>query len=494
MNGAACIAIRTRVIALLALVLCSVPLHAGGADLAAALAQLESESPETALASLRSLAELGNPAAQRVLGDALLNGKRVTRNDGEGLGWLLAAQENGEAGIAEPIASALSRLPEEQQTLARTYVERFGKVATSRLDPVEGAHVAQVLTFEERREIRYLPHLWGRIVKAARIHGWAYAKFTYIVDENGQVRDVLVSDLIPNNALRPTIAEHYRTKRFNPPKVDGRAVPAAVASGLRLKLEATYPPIDDAARRLIGPASAGDSVAQCSLGLILPAVEDKSQFSNLDPYSLISSAAASGTDGRALYFFADAKAKSRSDATRTLAPDYLVGEARAMLLKSARAGFAPAQLAVALNSWAEKQPEGYARARYWLTVAKGMPEADKYMAALLLSHPTDGAADAARARELAMAVTRTGYGRQDPDSWQILAAAEAASGNFGAAIRAQKAAARWARMFGWSTEEFERRLQEYRASRAVQDEIVTIPTVARQVVGEVEPLIPLRGS
>jgi hypothetical protein len=180
-----------------------------------------------------------------------------------------------------------------------------------------------------------------------------------------------------------------------------------------------------------------------------------------------------------LYFFAYAHA--RGNTVNPEAPfEFMVAE-RAPLLASAQLGFTPAQIAMALNSWAERTADGYERARKWLAVAGGTPEADKYMAALLLSHPTDPATDARKARDLATAVSKTGYGRQDPDLWQILAATHAANGDFGAAVRAQKEAARWARFFRWPPDEFEKRLEEYRERRAVSDEIVTIPTVARIV-------------
>lgn len=467
-----------------ALLLTLAATHAGAADLAQALKLVESGSHQEALATLRPLAELGNPTAQRVLGESLLNGNGVPKDETAGAGWLLAARDNGSAESAAAVESVTSRMGPEQLTQARTYVERFGKAATASLDPADGAHVAPVLKLEPRRGMRIDSHLTGRMIKAARIYGWSQASFSYIVDETGQVRDIHVSDLLPNGALGPTMVEYHRFHKFRPAMVEGRAVPAASGDGFRLKLLISHPPFDDAARSLMGPAAAGDTVAQCSLSLILPAVEKAAEFSNLNSYDLIRAAAASGTDGRALYFYANAKAKADRGRTKPFTSDYLVGEPRAMLLKSARAGFAPAQLAVALNAWAERQPEGYVRARRWLTAARGRPEADKYLAALLLSHPTDAQADAALARELATAVTETGYGRQDPDALQILAAAHAAGGDFKAAIRVQKEAARWAKMYRWSPEEFDRRMAEYRASRAVRDEIVTIPTVARQVDGE----------
>jgi hypothetical protein len=347
------------------------------------------------------------------------------------------------------------------------------------LEPADGPHVAAVLKGPTISQRLYASHLYERMIKAADKYKWTQASFTYIVDERGQVRDVLVSDIQPIGALRPTMVEYHRFHKWNPATVDGRAVPAAVTSGFRLTTYHLSKGQDEAARSLIPAAEAGDTVAQTSLHLLLPGVEEEEAFSRLDSGALITAAARSGKDGRALYFYANAHARAAT--ANPEAPFEFMVEERAVLLMSARLGFVPAQIAMALNSWAERTAAGYERAGKWLAMAGGTPEADKYMAALLLAHPTDAATDARKARDLATAVSKTGYGRQDPDLWQILAAAHAANGDFGAATRAQKEAARWARFFRWPTDEFEKRLEQYRERRAVSDEIVTIPTVARVV-------------
>lgn len=466
--------------ALTFLLLALFSLHARAADISTALKQLDSRSPEQALPTLRSLAELGSPNAQRALGEALANGTGTAKDEVTALGWLLAARENGSSESVPMIADLEPRLSAAQLAQAREHGTRYGKTFAKGLEPADGAHVAALMATATPAQRLYATHLYERMIKAADKYKWMQSSFTYILDESGQVRDLFVSDIQPNLALRSTLVEYHRFHKWIPATVQGRPVPSSLASRLRLTTYHLHKGQDIAARGLIPAVKAGDAVAQTSLGLILDGVEDPEPFSEFDSYDLIRNAAASGANGRALYFLAF---KETTGATGNAeAPfDFMTGLPRTLMLASARTGFVPAQLAVALQSWAERQPAGYARARTWLSAASGTPEADKYMAALLLSHPTDAAADAKKARDLAIAVTKTGYGRQDPDLWQIVAAAHSANGDFGAAVRAQREAARWARFFRWSTEEFDRRLAEYRARREVREEIVTIPTVARDI-------------
>lgn len=214
------------------------------------------------------------------------------------------------------------------------------------------------------------------------------------------------------------------------------------------------------------------------LGRLLRYVKEPERFSDLKAGEMIARAASGGVNGRALYFLRHPTLSGEVGADF----DFVAGERRALVMASAQSGFAPAQVIMALNSWAERTPEGYARARRWLTAAQGRSAlADKYLAALLISHPVDAEADARRALEIARAASKTLYGQYDTDLWQVLAAAHAAVGEFGAAKRAQRKARSLAALTRWPTDDIDRRLEVYKASGTVTEELVTIPVVAREL-------------
>ena len=81
--------------------------------------------------------------------------------------------------------------------------------------------------------------------------------------------------------------------------------------------------------------------------------------------------------------------------------------------------------------------------------------------------------------KLAADATTSWHGTKDPDAWQVLAAAQAKAGQFAEAIATQQKAIDLARGYGWTLTSLDRRLEAYRASRAILEDIVVIPMMAR---------------
>lgn len=111
-------------------------------DLQQAMRLLEGGKGKEAGAALQSLAELGSPVAQRVLGEALVKGNGLPKDEVSGLGWLLAAQDNGSEEVAALIEAVKPGLTEEQRAQAQAYVSQYGREAIAKqLAPVnEGPH------------------------------------------------------------------------------------------------------------------------------------------------------------------------------------------------------------------------------------------------------------------------------------------------------------------------------------------------------------------
>ena len=318
----------------------------------------------------------------------------------------------------------------------------------------------------------------------ARYH-WYLAEITCLVDEAGQARDTFVTESMPSRNLSATIVDEFRRKKWIAATASSGPVPARFSFSIKYVLENFSGSLESLAGRLRSAAKNGDAGSQYILSRVLLANVDIKK-SDLDGETLLRRAAAGG-ERRAMLELG----LTKSDGLDGTDPIATLAEGRQWQLKAAQAGSGPAQLLVALDSWAERTDQGYARARHWLELVteKDEPGSDKYLAALLVSHSGD-AQDWKRARKLADAASHGWHDRFDPDTWQILAAASALNGDFKSAIKAQTKAIALAEKNGWSRTSFDRRLAAYKGSHTVTDEIVMIPTIARAVL----PALPQAAS
>jgi len=296
-------------------------------------------------------------------------------------------------------------------------------------------------------------------------YDWYMAEMTCFVDETGQVRDVLLTESIPARNLSATIVETLRRKKWVAARGPNGPVPGQFKFRLVYTMQNTQGTLGNIGTRLRREAEAGSANAKYLLSRLLLA-DVAFDRKGLDSDALLLSAADPGGDRRAMLALA-------------IDSEMPIEQRRQWLLKAAQAGSGTAQVLVALDSWAEQTPEGHARARHWLEAANRAqePTAGKYLAALLVSH-SSRPEDWKQARELAKAASRDWHDKRDPDTWQILAAASALTGDFKSAVDAQSKAISLGTQAGWPANAFEPRLAAYQNSQTVTDEIVMIPAVA----------------
>jgi tetratricopeptide (TPR) repeat protein len=352
-------------------------------------------------------------------------------------------------------------------------------VADAAFAPVyEGSHVVPVMR---------LPGLPAKVDWSAQFESdtsvvltryqWYLAEVTCLLDETGQVRDAFLTESIPSRNLSATTVDELRQKKWTAALTPGGPVPGRFAFRLKYILQQYSGSLGTIAGRLRRAADGGDAASQYILSRLLLANVDFRK-SDLDGELLLQSAAAAG-ERRAMLErgLLTGEIKAGVDPAVTLA------EQRQWQLKAAQAGSGAAQLLVALDSWAERTDQGYARARHWLELAnkQSEPGSDKYLAALLVSHSKD-AADWKKARKLADTASHGWRDRHDPDTWQILAAASSLNGDFKGAIEAQTKAIALAEKYDWIRSALDVRLAAYQASRPVTDEMVVIPIIAHVVL------------
>ncbi len=299
---------------------------------------------------------------------------------------------------------------------------------------------------------------------------WYVADVTCLVEASGQVRETIITESMPTLNLSAAIVDDLRTQKL----IAGIGPEGPVASLFSFRIYYTLKQylgdLGTLAGRLRRSAQQGNAGAQYTLSRLMGANVALNR-TGLDADDLLRRAADPGKDRRAMLALGAMTGKIPAE------------ERRGWVMKSARADLAPAQVLVALDSWAEQTEAGHARARHWLELAAkaGDPVASKYLAALLVSH-SDSPADWKVARKLASTAGEGWHGRNDPDAWQVLAAAAALTGDFAAAVKAQSKARDLAADAKWTLSPVERRLTSYEESRTVSDEIVLIPVVARVII------------
>ena len=342
----------------------------------------------------------------------------------------------------------------------------------------EGAHVLPTLRSPGvPHEIDWGPAFLRDVQVILSRYQWYMAEITCLVDESGQVRDAFVTEALPSKNLSASMVNELRQKRFAPAMGPDGPVPSRYAFGIKYILQGFTGDLGNAGGRLRSAAEKGDADSQYILSRILGASVSLRK-SDLDGARLLHGAA-DGGDPRAMLELGLIFPATQPDAD----PAATLAGRRQWQLKAALAGSGPAKLLVALDAWAERTDEGYARSRNWLLLAKKQNEAasGKYLAALLVSHSRD-VADWKVARTLANEASRDWHDQYDPDTRQILAAAAALTGDFKAAIEAQKDAIALAKKAGWATEPLATRLAAYEGSHTVTDEIVMVPAIARVIV------------
>lgn len=304
-------------------------------------------------------------------------------------------------------------------------------------------------------------------------YGWYVAELVLLIDATGQVRDVVLTESIPAKNLSATIVEELRRKKWSPAMGPAGAVPAQTNFRIVYDLLYSAKSLGTVASQLRRNARNGKPSSQYLLSRVMKGAVGINR-EGLDANELLLSAARGGEPRAMLTLGVDPGEGGPNPAADA-------AENRAWLLKAAQAGSSTAKLLISFHAWAERTDAGYARARHWLETANEAkePGAAKNLAALLVSHSTNPE-DWKRARELAEAATHEWHDRTDPDTLQIVAMASALMGDFKAAIAAQTSAIALAEKTGWSVNILQARLAAYQESRTVTEEVVMIPTIARE--------------
>jgi TPR repeat protein len=437
------------------------------ADFQAALGEYNAGHYEQAHRDFLALAELGDCSSQFNLAAMALKGLGGPPDRGSGLGWLQAAAGNGcQQLVGNKVAGLQGQLSGAEAGAAAAIVARYGRDALRGqgiVDPDFSCRGQSAASILESPAPEYPRAAAGEAAPAIVI-----TELTIGVDGRPHDPEVLLA--MPEKGFAAAAVEAWLNSRFTPASRNGVAVESRLQAKSVFALAgsgalAANEPYRSARQR----SDAGDAEAQYLVGLT----------ATLDSSFGISYARA----GQMLLDSArDGNARSQywvASQLRASLPCHPQVSGAAWLRHAASGGSAAAQLLLAQDLLAgTPTPEQAAQARELLTHAA---EADsfyvmKHVVALLAASPAAGVRDAALARKVAARLAASEI-QSDPQMFEALAAADAADGDFHAAVHRQHSALAKAHELQWNTRAMAQRLAAYRAGQAWYGDLLALPPV-----------------
>ncbi|HTE42215.1 MAG TPA: energy transducer TonB [Steroidobacteraceae bacterium] len=207
--------------------LCAAPIvHA---DFYNAFKNYQEKKFDEASVLFRDLAELGHGPSQFNLGVMYARGEAVEKDQGLGVGWMLAALENGHTQMsAQQLADFKSRLTPAQVADADKIVSLYGKRALERTLLPDGPTITTCRKFQYARIDQ---RAYGYYPKNAAIDqrdGVVLIRLTVGVD--GLARDPHVVVSLPEGLFDDATTDIFLKSRFVPAERDGVKIESRVLS------------------------------------------------------------------------------------------------------------------------------------------------------------------------------------------------------------------------------------------------------------------------
>jgi TPR repeat protein len=455
--------VRTVCAALLAgALLCAAPAYA---DFRTAWSEYNAGHYEVARAQFLALAELGDCSSQFNLGAMLLKGQGGAKDSGSGVGWLQAAAGNGcEALVGNTLAALQASLSAEEARSAAAILARYGRDALHAagiVNPDVTCHDQDAARVVQAAAPEY-PRVAGGTQQSAIV----ITRLTIGVD--GLARDPEILLAVPQSAFPAAAVESWINSRFTPALRGGRPVESRLPAKLVFAGGGAATLADAPALRQARPAAeAGAPAAGYLLGLA--ATFDASLGISPARASELLIGAARDGDPQAQYWLG-------SQLRDTLAC-HPQADGSLWLRHAAEGGSAAARLVLAMDLLrATPSAPQAAQARALLEQAASSDSyyVSKHVVALLAASPLDTLRDPATALSVARKL-RAGEIQSDPQMFEAVAAAYAASGDFRNAVTQQQAAIRKAQDLGWNTRTMNDRLTAYRGGKAWYGDLFAVP-------------------
>jgi TPR repeat protein len=425
---------------------------AAHADFSAALKDYTEGRFDAARTQFLALAELGDCPSQFNLGAMALKGQGAPQDRGAGVGWLQAALSNGcREQVGERLPGLQTSLSPEQRRAAEEIVGRYGHAALEAQGVVNPNFECQALVPASVRDTPTpeYPHLRGGGAPEALV----ITAFTIGVD--GYARDPQVLLSVPQQGFPGAAVEAWLNSRFQPAMHAGVPVESRLQAKLRFVGSGGNLAAAPAYKAALPAADSGDPAAQYLIGLTATLDSSLGVMASRAEHMLIDAARAGNADAQ--YWVALQ--------LRAAALCHPQGKWQLWLRHAAEGGSAPAQADYAAELLrGTATSEQVAEARLLLTRAAASTDyyGRKHAVALLAASPLAAVRDPQLARSAANTLIHAGEIHSDPQMFEVVAAAYAASHEYGNAVDAEREAIQKALALGWNTGAMQQRLAAYR--------------------------------
>ena len=450
------------------------------ADFLRALERYRAGDYEHAREEFSELAALGDGSSQYNLGVMWIQGQGGPKDNGSGVGWLAAATENGYVGLPPDRLKAMqAKLSPEEKKAADDTVASYGRAAMeAHVLPLKDAF--QMGCGERSKpkfKARRLEYAQGLKQKGSN----GVAILTITVAPDGTVHDPEVVMTVPEKGVAAVAVQSVISFTFEPITIDGQ--PATVRGHFNFKyvMDGTSGVWNvESLKKMRANADLGVPENQFFMGLA-GLIDPLPGFSSEDAASMLLKAAQGGQP-KAQRLVAERLRTSEKCAEQEK------GKWERWLRASVRGGdnIARVQLASAMLEREPLTPGDLSESQSLLVTAAEStePYAVKHALALLAASPIDAV------RNPALALKRAEFLRQeetvsDPVSHEVIAAANAASGQFDLAVVSQKRALEKAQRLRWDTALISERLARYQNNQTWTGDLFALPTRSASSQAEV---------
>ena len=434
------------------------------ADFQAALADYKAGHYEAAHRQFLALAELGDCSSQFNLGAMALKGEGGPPDAGSGAGWLRAAAGNGcQQLVGDRLAGLDTRLDAEQSQLAAGIVARYGRDALREQGIVDPELICRAET-----PARVIDSPAPEVAPTAGGSHVAIVITALTVGVDGRARDPEILLALPAKGFAAAAVESWLNSRFTPASSGGAPAESRLQAKLVFGVQGGKGLGElDALRAVRQRSEAGDPAASYTTGLTAMLDASLGIAANRG-LALLLSAARDG-EPRAQYWI--------GTQLRAASACHARANGSVWLKHAADGGSAAARLMQAGDLLAGAPSAADAeKARSLLEQASASDSfyVAKHVAALLAASPLEAVRDPETALKVALRLAE-GEIQSDPQMFETLAAAYAASGDFRNAAASERTATRKAEALSWNVSAMRERLAAYRAARPWRGDLLAWP-------------------
>ncbi|MGC1520206.1 MAG: TonB family protein [Steroidobacteraceae bacterium] len=452
---------QTRATLRLALLLClSSSSFCARADLYSASVAYKKKDYADAFREFRELAELGQPRAQFNLAVMYANGEGTTVSYTSAHAWASLARANGDPNADALVVKLEPLLTPTSLQISSQIQAQFGPASlNSRLMPrfLQGREYAD--RDPVRRSKPYIPE-YPREARMQGIQGEVYVEFLVAADGRARLPRILYA--VPTGVFDGAVRDSVLRSSFLPAPINGTPIASTISTFYNFKLSNVtidnYEGLESRAKSTLAKAEAGDASAQLIYAMMISGLPQLHQtYEKALPWFL---KAAQAGSPYAQYQIGTGLLQGRGCQCDT-------GKGDIWLEKAAQADQPDAQVTLAEHLLRDHpRPDSVSGALIWLQRAakSGNSSAKLYLAALLATSPQPGVRDPARSLELIDGIVKELSG--DPSVWDVRAAANAARGDFKAALKDQTRAVQEATALGWDLTPLQNRQDLYASSQA----------------------------